>query len=146
MDKPLTQTRTDRSEIEGGLLFQPKFDADGLIPCITADAASGEVLMFAFMNREALERTLQTGKATYYSRSRRKLWLKGEESGNMLSVVEMRIDCDQDVILLRVDARGGAACHNGFRSCFYRLVHPDGTLEMAGGKRLFDPAAVYGKK
>ena len=141
-----TADRADRSAIETGLQFQPKFDADGLIPCITADAASGDVLMFAFMNREALERTMTTGKATYYSRSRGKLWMKGEESGNRLSVVEMRIDCDQDVILLRVDAGAGAACHNGFRSCFYRQVRPDGSLVMIGGDRLFDPAEVYGKK
>jgi len=146
MNTTLIHPRADRASIEAGLQFQPKFDADGLIPCITADAVSGDVLMFAFMNREALERTMATGKATYYSRSRGKLWLKGEESGNRLSVVEMKIDCDQDVILLRVDPGSGAACHNGFRSCFYRQVQPDGSLVMTGGDRLFDPAEVYGKK
>jgi phosphoribosyl-AMP cyclohydrolase len=146
MNTRMIHPRTTRSEIEAGLQFQPKFDADGLIPCITADATTGEILMFAFMNEEALGLTMKTGKATYYSRSRKKLWLKGEESGNRLSVVEMRIDCDQDVIWLRVDPKGGAACHNGYRSCFYRKVNPDGSLEQVGGDRLFDPAEVYGKK
>ena len=146
MNNQLCNPRTSTSEIEAGLEFRPKFDQDGLIPCITSDAKTGEVLMFAFMSREAVERTVKTGKATYYSRSRQKLWLKGEESGNMLSVVDMRVDCDQDVIWLRVDAKGGAACHNGYRSCFYRRVNPDGSLEQVGGDRLFDPAAVYGEK
>ncbi len=104
MKNDLIRPRTDRKTIEAGLQFQPKFDQDGLIPCITADAETGDVLMFAFMNAEALRLTMETGKATYYSRSRQKLWLKGEESGNMLPVVDLRIDCDQDVILLRVDA------------------------------------------
>jgi phosphoribosyl-AMP cyclohydrolase len=146
MSSQLFNPRTSKSEIEAGLELRPKFDQDGLIPCITSDAETGEVLMFAFMSREALERTLKTGKATYYSRSRQKLWLKGEVSGNVLSVVEMRIDCDQDVIWLRVEPKGGAACHNGYRSCFYRRVNPDGSLEQVGGDRLFDPEVVYGKK
>ena len=104
------------------------------------------IVIFAFMNEEALRLTIETGKATYYSRSRKKLWLKGEESGNKLLVREVRVDCDQDVVLIRVDAGGGAACHNGFRSCFYRKVGSNGALEHAGGDRLFDPQEVYGKK
>jgi phosphoribosyl-AMP cyclohydrolase len=146
MNSALINPRTSREEIEAGLKLQPKFDPDGLIPCITADAESGEVLMFAFMNEEALRLTIETRKATYYSRSRKKLWLKGEESGNRLTVREVRVDCDQDVVLIHVDAEGGAACHNGFRSCFYRKVNTDGTLEHVGGERLFDPNEVYGKK
>jgi len=138
--------RTSDAEIETGLNLQPKFDRDGLIPCITADADSGEVLMFAFMNEDALRLTIKTGVATFYSRSRKKIWLKGEESGNRLTVREVRVDCDQDVVLLRVDAGGGAACHNGFRSCFYRKANSDGTLEHVGGERLFDPEKVYGRK
>jgi len=146
MNSDLISPRTTREEIETGSKLQPKFDRDGLIPCITADADSGEVLMFAFMNKEALHLTLKTGWATYYSRSRKKLWLKGEESGNKLLIREVRIDCDQDVLLIRVDAGGGAACHTGFRSCFYRKVNPDGTLVHAGGEPYFDPEKVYGKK
>ncbi|RKX35498.1 MAG: phosphoribosyl-AMP cyclohydrolase [Verrucomicrobia bacterium] len=146
MSSDLINPRTSHEEIETGLKLQPKFDRDGLIPCITADADSGEVLMFAFMNEEALRLTIRTGKATYYSRSRRKLWLKGEESGNRLTVMEVRVDCDQDVVLLLVNAEGGAACHNGFRSCFYRAANSDGTLEHVGGERLFNPEEVYGKK
>jgi len=146
MNSAQINPRTSREEIEAGLKLQPKFDQNGLIPCITADAESGEVLMFAFMNEEALRLTIETRKATYYSRSRKKLWLKGEESGNRLTVSEVRVDCDQDVVLIRVDAGGGAACHNGFRSCFYRKVNSDGNLEHAGGERLFDPEEVYGKK
>lgn len=146
MNSDLINPRTSHEEIETGLKLQPKFDRDGLIPCITSDADSGEVLMFAFMNEEALRLTIRTGEATYYSRSRKKLWLKGEESGNRLTVREVRVDCDQDVVLLLVNAGGGAACHNGFRSCFYRTANPDGTLEHVGGERLFDPEKVYGKK
>lgn len=115
--------RGDSHAIEQGSEFQPKFDADGLIPAIVTDAASGEVLMFAWMNTEALALTLATRKAHFWTRSRKKLWLKGEESGNVLAVEEMRTDCDQDVIWLRVSVRGdGVACHTGARSCFYRTV------------------------
>jgi phosphoribosyl-AMP cyclohydrolase len=115
--------RTDKESIEAGLAFQPKFDADGLIPAIVTDASSGEVLMFAWMNAEALSLTLETGLAHFWSRSRRALWKKGEESGNLLKVVELRTDCDQDVIWLRANPGGdGLACHTGRRSCFYRSV------------------------
>lgn len=138
--------RGTKEELELGEKLAPKFDEHGLIPCITADAASGEVLMFAFMNAEALRKTIETGRATYWSRSRGKLWIKGEESGNFQLVRELRTDCDQDIILLKVDIGGGAACHTGYKSCFYRKLAPDGRLVMAGGPRLFDPASVYKKR
>ncbi len=140
--------RGDKRELEMGEKLQPKFDADGLIPCITVDAASNEVLMFAFMNEIALRHTIETGKATYWSRSRGKLWIKGEESGNFQLVRELRTDCDQDVILVKVDiGANGAACHTGYKSCFYRKLDPaTNRLETAGGERMFDPAVVYKKK
>ncbi len=135
------------SEIEEGLKLQPKFDASGLLTCVTTDAASGEVLMVAHMNREALEKTIATGDAWYYSRSRRALWRKGESSGQVQKVVEMRVDCDQDAIWIRVDQQG-AACHTGRKSCFYRAVtagEAGARLAFVDAERLFDPAAVYGK-
>jgi phosphoribosyl-AMP cyclohydrolase len=111
------------AEIECGLGFQPRFDSDGLMPAIVTDAASGEVLMFAWMNAEAIALTLQTRIGHFWSRSRRKLWKKGEESGNLLHVTEVRTDCDQDVLWLRVSVGGdGVACHTGARSCFYRSL------------------------
>ncbi|HEU0062426.1 MAG TPA: phosphoribosyl-AMP cyclohydrolase [Hyphomicrobiaceae bacterium] len=117
--------RGGTAEVEQGHQFQPKFDADGLLPAIVSDAVSGEVLMFAWMNAEALRLTLATGFAHFWSRSRRALWKKGEESGNLLSVKEMRTDCDQDVLWLRVEVEGGGvACHTGSRSCFYRILTP----------------------
>ena len=145
--------RTTSAEIELGTTLQPKFGSDGLIPCITADHLTNEVLMFAFMNAESLALTLATGKASYWSRSRNKLWVKGEESGNAQLVKELRVDCDQDVILLKVDNVGGASCHNGYKSCFYRKLAPGATAENATslklelvGRPLFDPATVYKKK
>ncbi len=121
--QPLFAQRGTPAEIEQGLVFQPQFDADGLIPAIVSDAASGEVLMFAFMNAEALALTLKTRIAHFWSRSRRKLWKKGEESGNLLNVSEARTDCDQDVVWLKVTVAGaGVACHTGTRSCFYRSL------------------------
>ena len=145
--------RTTSAEIELGTTLQPKFGADGLIPCITTDHLTNEVLMLAFMNAESLALTLATGKASYWSRSRNKLWVKGEESGNAQLVKELRVDCDQDVILLKVDNVGGASCHNGYKSCFYRKLAPGATaadatslqLELVG-RPLFDPATVYKKK
>ena len=145
--------RTTTAEIELGTLLQPKFGPDGLIPCITTDHVTNEVLMFAFMNAEAFAHTLQTGKATYWSRSRNKLWVKGEESGHAQLVKELRVDCDQDVILLKVENVGGAACHNGYPSCFYRKLSGSANptdpatlkLEFAA-RRVFDPATVYKKK
>jgi phosphoribosyl-AMP cyclohydrolase len=120
---PPFAARGTLSEIETGTQFQPKFDADGLIPAIVTDTASGEVLMFAWMNAEALALTLQTQLGHFWSRSRNKLWKKGEESGNLLRVMEARIDCDQDVVWLKTNVEGdGRACHTGERSCFYRSI------------------------
>jgi phosphoribosyl-AMP cyclohydrolase len=110
-------------EIESTTELQPRYDDSGLIACIVADASTGEVLMLAHMNEEAVERTIKTGQAWFWSRSRREMWRKGESSGNTLSVEEMRVDCDQDALLLRVRVGGqGVACHTGRRSCFYRRV------------------------
>ena len=115
--------RGGTTEIEQGGAFAPLFDEHGLLPAIVADAATGAVLMFAWMNLEALEATLQTGYAHFWSRSRARLWLKGEESGNRLRIVEAMTDCDQDVLLLKVAVEGnGVACHTGARSCFYRRL------------------------
>jgi phosphoribosyl-AMP cyclohydrolase len=120
---PAFAERGTAAEIEQGSRFQPLFDADGLIPAIVTDAASGEVLMLAWMNAEALALTLQTRVAHFWSRSRRKLWRKGEESGNLLEVAEARTDCDQDVVWLKATVAGaGVACHTGERSCFYRCL------------------------
>lgn len=110
----------DKKELEETLEFAPQFDDKGLIPCITTDALTGGVLMFAFMNREALDKTIETGEAYYYSRSRRELWHKGATSGHTQRVTEMRTDCDQDCIWITVQA--GVACHTGQKSCFYRLI------------------------
>ena len=119
-----------------------KFDAQGLIPVITQDAETGEVLMFAWMNREAVQRTLETGKATYWSRSRGKFWVKGESSGHTQQVQGLYVDCDQDVLLMKV-TQVGAACHDGYRSCFYREIpREDGPLKTIA-ERLVDPAEVY---
>ena len=112
-----------KTELENGLDFTPRFDASGLMAAIVTDASSGDVLMLAFMNEDALARTLETGEAHFWSRSRRAMWRKGETSGNVLRVVEMRTDCDQDCMLLRVEIGGdAAACHTGRRSCFYRRI------------------------
>ena len=130
---------------EEGLEFQPKFDASGLVTCVATDAVSGDVLMVAHMNDEALRRTIESGEAWYFSRSRNALWRKGETSGQTQRVVEMRLDCDQDAIWIRVE-QIGAACHTGRRSCFYRKVTGDGgdiRLSFVDAERLFDPAKVY---
>ncbi len=118
--------------------------ADGLLPAIAQDAQTGEVLMMAYMNAESYAETLATGRAVYFSRSRGKLWRKGEESGNVQEVRAIYLDCDRDTILLKVHQIGGAACHTGYRSCFYREVTPEGLVEV--GTRVFDPDEVYGKK
>jgi phosphoribosyl-AMP cyclohydrolase len=118
--------------------------AGGLVPVIAQDADTGAVLMLAYMNREAYEETLRTGRAVYFSRSRNKLWRKGEESGNVQEVREIFIDCDADTVLLKVRQIGGAACHEGYASCFFRKVEPGGELRVVG-ERLFDPKAVYKK-
>ena len=115
--------RGSGADVEHGLTFQPKFDADGLIAAIVTDAASGAVLMFAWMNRDALRLSLDTGVAHFWSRSRGRLWRKGEESGNTLAIEEARVDCDQDAVWLKVKVQGdGVACHTGARSCFYRKL------------------------
>lgn len=115
----------------------------GLVPAIAQDADTGEVLMLAWMNREAYEETLRTGRAVYYSRSRAKLWRKGEESGHVQQVRQVLIDCDADTILLKVHQIGGAACHEGYKSCFFRRVEGDSVRVVA--ERVFNPKAVYGK-
>ena len=115
----------------------------GLIPAVAQDAATGTVLMLAWMNREAYEETLRTGRACYFSRSRNKLWRKGEESGNVQHVKAVYVDCDADTILLKVEQVGGAACHEGYESCFFRRVAPEGL--RVEGERVFDPATVYHK-
>ena len=150
---PSFPARTTTQEVELGTLLQPKFGADGLIPCITVDHATGEVLMFSFMNAESLAHTIRTHKATYWSRSRNKLWVKGEESGHTLKVVDLYVDCDQDVLLVRVENAGPGACHNGYRSCFYRKLargaNPDLPATLAlefAASRAFDPSKVYKKK
>ncbi len=117
---------------------------DGLIPAIAQDVQTGEVLMMAYMNAESYAETLSTGRVVYYSRSRKKLWRKGEESGNVQQLHALYIDCDADTILLQVEQIGGAACHEGYKSCFFRKVTPAG-LEVVG-QRVFDPQQVYGKK
>lgn len=117
---------------------------DGLLPAIAQDAETGEVLMLAYMNAESFAETVATGRAVYYSRSRGRLWRKGEESGHVQLVSSILVDCDGDTLLLRVRQTGGAACHEGYRSCFFREVTADGTRVV--GDRVFDPAAVYGKR
>jgi phosphoribosyl-AMP cyclohydrolase len=115
----------------------------GLVPAVAQDAATGQVLMLAWMNRDAYEETLRTGRAVYYSRSRGKLWRKGEESGHVQEVRGVYVDCDADTILLKVNQVGGAACHEGYASCFFREVKPDGLTVIA--EKVFDPKAVYKK-
>jgi phosphoribosyl-AMP cyclohydrolase len=117
---------------------------DGLLPTIAQDAETGEILMQAYMNAESYAETVATGRAVYYSRSRQKLWRKGEESGNVQLVKAIYVDCDRDTILLKVEQIGGAACHEGYKSCFFREVTPDGFKVV--GERVFDPEKVYGKK
>jgi phosphoribosyl-AMP cyclohydrolase len=124
------------------LVDQVKFDNNGLIAAVVQDAATNEVLMVAWMNREALQKTLEEGRAWYWSRSRQKLWLKGESSGHVQVVKEVRLDCDADAIVLRVEQKGGA-CHTGYRSCFYRKATENGWVEE--GERVFDPDSVYKK-
>ena len=113
----------------------------GLVPVVAQDYQTGEVLMLAFMNEEAWKATLETGRATYYSRSRKSLWVKGETSGNMQHVQEIRIDCDDDAVVLKIEQVGGAACHTGYRSCFHKKV-ADGAVHIVG-KPVFDPKEVY---
>ena len=142
--------RGSKSEIEEGTQLQPKFDANGLIPCVTQDAESKDVLMVAFMNDLALSRTIETGDAHYWSRSRGKLWRKGEQSGLTQKVVSLRVDCDQDCIVLQVRVQGNACCHVGYRTCFFRELDrqsnaTDFSLRPVGSEKVFDPKAVYKK-
>ncbi|OAG28712.1 phosphoribosyl-AMP cyclohydrolase [Thermodesulfatator autotrophicus] len=126
-------------------MVRPDFKkAGGLIPVIAQDYKTGEVLMLAYMNDEAWEKTLETGKVHYYSRSRNKIWLKGESSGHVQLVKEILLDCDLDTVLIKVEQLGGAACHKGYRSCFYRRLE-NNELKIIG-KKIFDPEVVYGKK
>ena len=134
---------------EEGLTFAPQFGTDGLITAVVTDAKSGDVLMVAHMNKDALAKTIESGEAWYYSRSRKKLWKKGEQSGHVQRVVELRVDCDQDALWLKVEQHREGACHTGRRSCFYRAV-PLGkkgivTLEFRDADKAFDPKAVYSK-
>lgn len=148
----MTQTFTDpaslsHAALEEGTTFAPRFDAHGLVTVVTVESGSNDVLMLAHMNQEALRLTIDTGIAHYWSRSRGKIWKKGETSGELQEVVELRTDCDQDALVMVVRQTGrGAACHTGRKSCFYRRVAVvDGTagLEDTGLLRLFDPAEVY---
>jgi phosphoribosyl-AMP cyclohydrolase len=137
-------------QVEGGHVLTPRFDADGLMVCVVTDAWTGEVLMVAHMNAQALAKTIETAQAWYYSRSRKALWRKGEQSGHTQRVVEMRVDCDQDALWIRVEQLGPGACHTGHTSCFYRAVRlkepagPNTTLDFKE-EPSFDPNAVYRK-
>ena len=123
----------------------PDFQKTPLLPVIAQDAASGDVLMMAWMNEEAYRETLRTQRVCYFSRSRNKLWRKGEESGNVQEVREIFYDCDADTLLVKVNQIGGAACHEGYKSCFFRRLSADGTTYDVVGERVFDPAKVYKK-
>ena len=152
LDTIIFDNRTSVEQVEESTSLAPKFDADGLIPVVTTDFDSGEVLMHAYMNREALSHTIQLGEAVYYSRSRQTLWHKGQTSGLVQIVKEIRIDDDQDCIWLQVDVQGGASCHVGYRTCFYRTVpfgmdvqdNPRLALTFNQSEKVFDPADVYG--
>ena len=134
-------------EREEGRRLSPKFDANGLLTCVTTDVHSGDVLMVAHMNAEALEKTIATGDAWYFSRSRHSLWRKGESSDHVQRVIEMRVDCDQDAVWIKVEQQGPGACHTGRRSCFYRAVPlrraTAVALEFRDAEKTFDPKAVY---
>lgn len=145
-------TAFDKNGLELGATFAPKFDEDGLIPCIAQHADTGDVLMFAFMNRQSLLKTIESGEVHYWSRSRSKLWKKGESSGMVQQVRGLYVDCDQDCLIAKVvigdpappTSTPQAACHTGYRSCFYRQVRPDGSLQYTEEEKVFDPDKVYG--
>ncbi|MDB4412881.1 phosphoribosyl-AMP cyclohydrolase [Pirellulaceae bacterium] len=141
--------RSSVEQVEEGHDLAPKFDANGLIPVVTTDHQSGELLMHGYMNLEAFEKTINSQEAVYFSRSRNVLWHKGATSGLVQKVVEMRIDDDQDCVWLRVDVSGGASCHVGYRSCFYRKVELEAETEtpplvFMESEKVFDPKEVYG--
>lgn len=150
-DTALFPRLTDADALEMGRVLAPRFDANGLVTAVVVDTATRDVVMLAHMNAEALKRTIETGVATYWSRSRKALWVKGETSGNVQKVKSIRVDCDQDAVLLEVDVAGaGASCHRGFHSCFYRSV-PVGaavdaslSLGFVESDPAFDPTTVYG--
>ena len=143
------EKRKTIEQVEESTELAPKFDQDGLIPVVTTDFSSGEVLMQGYMNEEALKKTISLGEAVYYSRSRKTLWHKGKTSGLVQTIKEIRIDDDQDCVWLRVNVQGGASCHVGYRSCFYRSV-PFGEnshmtiLKFEEKEKVFDPKKVYG--
>ncbi len=143
------EKRKSIEQVEESTELAPKFDQDGLIPVVTTDFSSGEVLMQGYMNEEALKKTINLGEAVYYSRSRQTLWHKGKTSGLVQTVKEIRIDDDQDCVWLRVDVQGGASCHVGYRSCFYRSVpfgenSSSSILKFEEKEKVFDPKKVYG--
>ena len=143
------EERKTIEQVEESTELAPKFDQDGLIPVVTTDFSSGEVLMQGYMNDEAFRQTISIGEAVYYSRSRKTLWLKGKTSGLVQNIKEIRIDDDQDCVWLRVDVKGGASCHVGYRSCFYRSVpfKGDGSktiLRFEENEKVFDPKEIYG--
>lgn len=151
--KNIFADRGDKKNLEEGFLLAPKFNSEGLIPVVATDHITGEILMQAYMNAEALQKTLEIGEAVYYSRSRNELWHKGATSGLVQKVKEVLTDCDQDCIWLKVEAVGGASCHVGYRSCFYRSIPfgkalQDKPVEMKFtiAEKSFDPKEVYGKK
>ncbi|MCS7152143.1 MAG: phosphoribosyl-AMP cyclohydrolase [Endomicrobia bacterium] len=129
----------------GKLVKMLKFDEKGLVPAVVQDYKDGKVLMVAYMNEEAFLETVKTGKAHFYSRSRKKLWMKGEESGNIQIVKEILLDCDNDCVLIKVEQVGGASCHTGYRSCFFRKITKDGKLKLVE-RKIFDPEKVYSRK
>lgn len=145
---PFFPAPASHDELELGTTLTPRFDAAGLVTAVVTDFDTGEVLMLAHMNAEALARTIETGIATYWSRSRRAIWVKGETSGNLQRLRELRVDCDQDAVWLKVTVDGhGASCHRGYRSCFYRSValgEPGAAMTFAEPAPAFDPDTVYG--
>jgi len=143
------EKRKSIEQVEESTELAPKFDENGLIPVVTTDFSSGEVLMQGYMNEEALKKTISLGEAVYFSRSRQTLWHKGKTSGLIQKIKEIRIDDDQDCVWLRVDVKGGASCHVGYRSCFYRSIQMDNNkskvvLKFEEGEKVFDPNEVYG--
>ena len=143
------EKRKSIEQVEESTELAPKFDENGLIPVVTTDFSSGEVLMQGYMNEEALKKTISLGEAVYFSRSRQALWHKGKTSGLIQKIKEIRIDDDQDCVWLRVDVKGGASCHVGYRSCFYRSIPMDNdkskvVLKFEENEKVFDPNEVYG--